>query len=67
MASNNHPAAGDSRPEYDGSRTVTYGIVNGVFIRKVPKTVTVYPEITDQISNSFVLWSMPMNWELEGA
>ena len=52
MASNNqnwHPAAGDSRPEYDDSRTVTYGIINGVFIRKVPITVTVYPKITDQI------------------
>ena len=28
---------------------MTYGIVNGVFIRKVPITVTVYPEIVDQI------------------
>jgi hypothetical protein len=28
---------------------VTYGIINGVFIRKVPMTVVVYPEIAEQI------------------
>ena len=40
---------GDPSSEYDDSGTVTYGIVNGVFIRKVPITVAVYPEIADQI------------------
>ena len=56
MAQSNNPpppqitTAAD--PEFDESRTVTYGIVNGVFIWKAPITMTVYPEIVDQIKKT---------------
>ena len=33
----------------DDSMDGTFGVINGVFIRKVPMTVVVYPEIVDQI------------------
>ena len=36
--------------QVDHSRGVTYGIVNGIFIRKIPVTVVVYPEIACQIN-----------------
>ena len=29
--------------------TVTFGVVNGVFLRKTPITFVIYPEIADQI------------------
>ncbi len=39
-----------SEQENGDSVDVTYGIIiNGVFIRKVPMTVVVYPEIAEQI------------------
>ena len=48
MAANDHNIA-EAEQHVDLSRTVTYGIINGVFIRKVPITVVVYPEIADQV------------------
>ena len=31
--------------------TVTFGMVNGVFLRKIPVTFVIYPEIADQIKH----------------
>lgn len=35
--------------QLDHSNAVTFGIVNGVFIRKIPVTFVIYPEIANQI------------------
>ena len=38
-----------SEQDNDDSMDGTFGVINGVFIRKVTMTVVVYPEIIDQI------------------
>ena len=38
-------------PEEDGSETtqITFGLVNGILMRKVSLNMVVYPEIADQV------------------
>ena len=49
MADNQNWEESMSEQDNDDSMDGTFGVINGVFIRKVPMTLVVYPEIVDQI------------------